>query len=82
MPHDHLIMNGGESPLASTLQTGATTAEQHLPSGSITSGFTHNDGGSAAVSGQPPVTPSTSSPDESGVASSGGIMRPRSGKSS
>ena len=71
MPQESEIMNGGESPLASQLQTGDATSTAQLQSGA-----NQLDGGPAPTPGQ---TPSTSSTDPSGVATSGGIMRPRSG---
>jgi hypothetical protein len=75
MPQESEIMNGGESPLASQLQSAAgfTGAQQ------LQSGANQFDGGAAPTSGQTQLSPSTSAPDPSGVATSGGIMRPRSG---
>jgi hypothetical protein len=71
MPQEPIIMNGGESPLASQLQSGAATNTQQLQSGA-----TQIDGGPAPSSGQAP--PPESAPDAGGAVS-GGIMRPRSG---
>ena len=73
MPQEPEIMNGGESPLASQLQSGAETTGAQLQSGT-----NQLDGGSAPTPGQTQLSPSTTSSDPSGVASSGGIMRPRS----
>jgi hypothetical protein len=74
MPQEPEIMNGGESPLASQLQSAAgfTGAQQ------LQSGPNQFDGGPAPTPGQTQLSPSTSSTDPSGVATSGGIMRPRS----
>jgi hypothetical protein len=74
MPQEPEIMNGGESPLASQLQSAAgfTGAQQ------LQSGANQFDGGPAPTSGQTQASPSTPSSDPSGVASSSGIMRPRS----
>jgi hypothetical protein len=72
MSQEPVIMNGGESPLASQLQSGVATSSQ------LQSGATQFDGGAAPTS-QTQLSPSTSSTDPSGVATSGGIMRPRSG---
>jgi hypothetical protein len=74
MSQETAIMNGGESPLASQLQSGDATSTAQLQSGT-----NQLDGGSAPTPGQTQLSPSTSSTDPSGVASSGGIMRPRSG---
>jgi hypothetical protein len=80
MPQEPEIMNGGESPFASKLQSVAGfTGAQQLQSGAIQSGTNQLDGGPAPTPGQTQMSPSTSSPDPSGVASSSGIMRPRSG---
>jgi hypothetical protein len=74
MPQESEIMNGGESPLASQLQSGDATSTAQLQSGA-----NQLDGGPAPAPGQTQLSPSTSSTDPSGVATSGGIMRPRSG---
>ena len=74
MSNESVILDGGESPLASQLQSGAATADAQLQSSAA-----HSDGGPAPISGEGHTTPFASSSDESGVASSGGIMRPRSG---
>lgn len=70
MPQEPIIMNGGESPLASQLQSGAATSTQQLQSGA-----TQIDGGPAPTSGQAP-TPAPA--PATGEALSGGIVRPRS----
>ena len=74
MSQETVIMNGGESPLASQLQSGVATSSSQLQSGAD-----QLDGGAAPTPGQTQLSPSTSSTDPSGVATSGGIMRPRSG---
>ena len=73
MPQEPEIMNGGESPLASQLQSAAAYSAQ------LQSGANQLDGGAAPTPGETQLSPSTSSTDPSGVATSGGIMRPRSG---
>ena len=70
MPQDHLIFNGGESPLAHQLESGATTAAQHLDSTT-----TQSDGGAAPISGKPHASPTSASTDPSGIAGVGGIVR-------
>ena len=74
MSNEPVILDGGESPLASKLQAGATSAEAQLQSSAA-----HSDGGPAPTSAEGHASPFASSSDQSGVASSGGIMRPRSG---
>ena len=77
MSHQTVIMNGGESPLASTLkERAAAPAYENQPSAAQASP-TNMDGGAAPIPGQTPA-PSAPSTDPSGVASSGGIVRPRS----
>jgi hypothetical protein len=78
MSQQHLIMNGGESPLASKLKkSDAITAESFQQSGSIL-----NDGGAAPTSGQTPAPTSTtsSSAETISLAKGGGIVRARAKK--
>ena len=77
MSHQTVIMNGGESPLASTLkERAAAPAYENQPSSAHASP-TNMDGGAAPGPGQTPA-PSATSTDPIGVAGIGGIVRPRS----
>jgi hypothetical protein len=74
----HVIMNGGESPLASKIKKGdASKAEQFAHTGS-----SQNDGGAAPTFGEAPPVHNAKSPTPSavGLAKGSGIMRPRSKK--
>ena len=77
MSHETVIMNGGESPLASKLKgkdRAAAPAYENQPS--TAHGSPTMDGGAAPLPGQKADAP-VASADPSGVASGGGIMRPR-----
>jgi hypothetical protein len=77
MSHETVIMNGGESPLASSLkERAAAPAYESQPSATHASP-TNMDGGAAPIPGQTSA-PAAASTDPSGVAGIGGIVRPRS----
>ena len=78
MSHQTVIMNGGESPLASSLKERAAAPAYENQPGAAYETPTNMDGGAAPVPGQTPAAPSATSTDPSGVAGIGGIVSPRS----
>jgi hypothetical protein len=73
-----VIMNGGESPLASKIKKGdATKAEAFAEAGS-----NHSNGGAAPTFGAAATAKSKEpTPEDVGLAKGSGIMLPRSKKS-
>jgi hypothetical protein len=81
MSHQTVIMNGGESPLASKLKSrGAAPDYESQPSTAHVSPA-EMDGGGAPTSGKTPAPAAAAPSDPSGVAGIGGIVAPRSKKS-
>jgi hypothetical protein len=79
MSHQTVIMNGGESPIASKLKDRPAAPAYESQPNAAGASPTAMDGGAAPVPGQTPA-PGAASADPSGVAISGGIVRPRSKK--
>jgi hypothetical protein len=80
MSHHTVIMNGGESPLASKLKNRAAAPAYESHPGEALASPTEMDGGAAPTHGSKTKAPPAASAEPGSLAGGSGIMRPRSKK--
>jgi hypothetical protein len=80
MSHQTVIMNGGESPLASKVKDRAAAPAYEGQASAAHVSLAEMDGGGAPTSGKTPAPAAATPSDPSGIAGVGGIVAPRTKK--